>query len=362
MKGLKGSKIIEKIGCKRIIVLLIILIILLSITTISFIIQATQSNKVESIVYKENSTIGYNVYLKKNDFFEQEYLEEGKQYIASLIKYVNTHFKYELNSSKNNEDFEYKYKILAEVNVEDLSNQNSIYKFTEELIKEQQVSIKNTSKLIINEDVEIDYNKYNNIINRFIQVYNLNDIKPTLTISMYVEVNGITRNIGTPVASLVIPLTQKTIAIDIESNTVNASDISVYKKIANKDKLYLAILTFTLTIMISIELYIFVNDTKDEQTIYKMKIKKIMSNYDSYIQKIEDDFDYGEYQKIRIKSFEDLLQIRDTISEPILMKEMEMETNFLIPSKENVLYIYTLKVEGLKNGGKHNIIKEKAKV
>lgn len=348
MKGFKSSRIFEILGRKRIINIFIILIILLSITTVLFVVNAIKdnSNKEEVVTYTESSLVDYKVFLKENDFFEQNYLEQDKQYIASLIDYVIANFKYELNSSKNNENYNYTYKIVAETNVEDEGNKNSIYKITEELVKEKELVLKNCSKLAINEYIEIDYNKYNNIIKRFIGVYGLDDINSTLTINMYVSVDGITKNENIPVASLVIPLTTKTVAIDIESNQVNATETTnVYKKIANKNHLYIAILTFTLTAMIGIELYIFVNDTKDEKTIYKMKIKKILLNYDSYIQKIDNDFNYDGYQQLEMKTFEDLLQVRDTISEPILMIERKEETDFLIPSKGNVIYIYKLKVK-----------------
>ena len=99
-----------------------------------------------------------------------------------------------------------------------------------------------------------------------------------------------------------------------------------------------------------IELNIYIKDTKDEESVYKMKIKKILLNYGSYIQKINNEFDYDEYQIIEMKTFEDLLQIRDTISKPILMKQntKQKETTFIIPSKEKVVYTYKLKVKDFK--------------
>ena len=65
-----------------------------------------------------------------------------------------------------------------------------------------------------------------------------------------------------------------------------------------------------------------------------------------------------------MKSFEDLLQIRDTISEPILMIERKEETDFLIPSKGNVIYIYKLKIKDLKKNKKEkgNLYKEELKI
>ena len=47
------------------------------------------------INYKEaGNPIDYKVYLKKNNFFETDYLDEGVTYISSLIDYIDVDFKY----------------------------------------------------------------------------------------------------------------------------------------------------------------------------------------------------------------------------------------------------------------------------
>ena len=350
MKNGKVHKIFEKLGRKNIIKILVIAIVVLIVMTIALIVQAIKENQNRTnIVYAENGLVNYNVHLRKNNFFEKEYLEENMQYIASLIDYVTANFKYQLQSSDNNSSIgNYTYKIVAETKVVNEANQNTIFKFDEDIIEAKKLH-SSDSKIYINNEIKIDYNKYNDIISKFINVYNLNDITSTVTINMYVNVEGVSKS-NAPVASLVIPLTTKTVAIDIESNSVNATDINVYKEIASKEKLYLAVLTFTLTALVIIELNIYINDTKDEQSVYQMQIKKILLNYGSYIQKINNEFDYDDYQIIEMKTFEDLLQIRDTISQPILMKQniKENETIFIIPSKERVVYTYKLKVKDVK--------------
>lgn len=351
MKGTKGRGIVDILGRKTITIWLIALIIILSIATVWLIISAIQENKEnqqQSVVYTENGSVDYKVYLKENEFFEQNYLGVDRQYIASLIKNVQANFKYNLSSNELNKNYNYVYKIVAETNVEETANQNSIYKFTEDLVEEKVLQFNTNSGLKINEYITIDYNKYNDIINRFISTYYLEEISSTLTIKMYVNVEGVTKS-STPVASLVVPLTTKTVAIDLESNAVNATNMNVYKEIAEKDNFYLAVLTFVLTVMVIIELFIFTNSTKDDASIYRNKVKKILMNYDSYIQKINNDFNFEGYQKLEMKSFEDLLQIRDTISQPILMIEtkLDKETDFIVPGKGKVAYIYKLKIEDI---------------
>ena len=49
---------------------------------------------------------------------------------------------------------------------------------------------------------------------------------------------------------------------------------------------------------------------------------------------------------LKIDTFEDMLEIRDTIKQPILMKENEDKTGayFLIPSNTKILYVYRIKI------------------
>ena len=109
------------------IILFSFLIILISILSIYSIYKHITSNITEHITYKENSSINYKVYLKENQFFEKEYAEEKKQYIASLIEYIKADFNYTIDIEKENVDFQYVYGIKAEVNVKEKNKENMGY-------------------------------------------------------------------------------------------------------------------------------------------------------------------------------------------------------------------------------------------
>ena len=94
----------------------------------------------------------------------------------------------------------------------------------------------------------------------------------------------------------------------------------------------------------------YVVSTRTAENIYEAEIKKILNNYSSYIQKINNDFDLSGYQVLKVDTFTDMLEIRDTIQEPILMLENKTKnsTYFLIPSKTKILYSYGLKIDEIK--------------
>jgi len=365
MGGYKEHKIFDILKRKSIIIRYVILIALFFIVTSMLILQTTKENETIDLIYTENSELNYKVYLKENDFFNVRYLEKDNQYIASLIDYIEADFKYELDASHKDINYKYTYKIIAETNVEDKTTHNSLYNFSEELIEEKEYETNTNKKLKIKEPIKVDYNKYNDIINRFVDLYDLDNSIATLTINMYVnvvdDINQETMNNDTPVIVLSIPLTAKTMAIDIESNSVNQNDINVCKTINQTKYLFGAIILFFIDIILVIRLIIFIKDTKNEKAIYNMRLRKIMSNYGSYIQKLNNEFEFDGYQILEIKSFEDLLQVRETINKPILMteKSLIMETYFFIPSEKSV-YIYELKAGNLrKNKGKRYKVKEK---
>jgi len=353
MGGYKETKIFDILKRKSIIIRYIVFITLIFIITTFLIGQTTNENETLEIVYTENSNIDYKVYLKENDFFEESYWGQDNQYIASLIDYIQVDFKYELLASEPNVDYKYTYKIVAETNVEDKTSQKSLYKFSEDIIEEKQYEFNTSSKLKINEPIKVDYNRYNDIINRFVDVYDLDNSNATVTVNMYVNVvDDITKNNGensTPVMSLTIPLTTQTMAIDIESNSVNQNDINVCTTINQKKFAFGAIVLLIIDIILVIKLLIFIKDTKDEKAVYNMKLRKIMSNYGSYIQKLYNEYNFDKYQILEIKSFEDLLQVRETINKPILMTEKTLakETYFFIPC-ENDVYVYELKAGNLR--------------
>ena len=90
----------------------------------------------------------------------------------------------------------------------------------------------------------------------------------------------------------------------------------------------------------------------------EIELKKILNEYHTYIQKVNNTFDLKGYQLVVIDTFDDMLEIRETLSQPILMVENKEKTGtyFIIPSTTKLLYTYTLIVDKNK---KKDILKKK---
>lgn len=332
-------------------------IVIVSVFVVSLLFVIINQNKVQYVNYNESSKIDYKVYLKENEFFENSYLEKDNQYIATLIDYITADFNYELSIEESDIDYEYTYKILAEVDVKENNTDNSLYGFKDVLVGETIESLDSNNKATINQKVSINYNEYNDRIKKFINTYELEEITSTLNINMYITAKGKcngyeTENNGDTVISLTIPLTTKTVAIDMESNLVEQENKLTLCKKNDYSSIIIIIL---MIILIGVDIFLIsklgktIINSRTAESIYDRELKKILNNYRSYIQKINNEFELDGYQVLKVDTFSDMLEIRDTIQEPILMVQSEEKrgTYFLIPSKTKILYSYGLKVSDI---------------
>lgn len=326
--------------------------IILAVIIIILIVMSVRQNNTSTVCYKENSNVDYKVYLKENEFFESNYVKKDNQYIASLIDYITADFNYELEILEDNIEYDYKYRIEAEVDVLETSTDKSIYNFKEDIVAEKSFSNNSNTNAKIKEQVKIDYNKYNDLIKKFVSIYELNEAKSTLTINMCINIDGtsdkFTRNQDDEyVVSLEIPLTTKTVAINLNSNLVGCEETLMECESPKFCWIKLLIgFAVLIELILIINLIKYIVESRTPEDIYKLELNRILNNYGSYIQKINNILDLNKYQVIALYTFNDMLEIRDTIQEPILMYELKEKnkTYFMTPSKTNILYIFELKV------------------
>lgn len=330
---------------------LLLALAILMITGIVMSFAYVKFSKDHYVKYTENSDLEYNVLYKDNKFFNDETLPNNNKYIASLIDHIEADFKYNITFLEQSINYTYKYKILANIKVLDNEDKEKIYE-NNDIIYESELLTGNT-RTNINKSVNINYNKYNNLINNFKNTYDLKDVESKLSVNMYIDINSVENNgieklDKKAVVSLSMPLTRKTTGIDISSDLTKSND---RKLLIKNNKNYFVLLLIGITeIIISIGLTIIViiysNKTKTIKNIYDREIKKILNNYEGYIQKINNKYEIGTSQVIKVESFNDMLEIRDTLKTPILMLENEAKdgTFFIIPAVNGIIYAYALRM------------------
>ena len=335
------------------IIQIIAIAIAVTISLASFVVY----NRVNSeyyIEYTEHSDIDYKVQYRQNDFFEDEWIERGKEYIASLINSISADFSYRLDMDASNVGFNYEYSIIAKLLVADKDSGNAYYTQEEVLVPVKTQSVVSASTISIAESVAIDYLKFDAMARKFVDIYGLTQASCTLIVTLNVDVlsscdefEQANRNNYT--VALNIPLGEDTLSIERTSSAPDDQSkvLACRGSVCQKVFIYVGSTFAAIALILGIVLAIYLQVTVNDDITYDAKIRKLVRSYGSYIQKMVGEFDDTGYQTVIIKTFTEMLGIRDTIQSPILMTENRDETmtRFLIPTNTNIMYVHEIKVD-----------------
>lgn len=306
------------------------------------------------IEYTEDSVTDYQVIYQENEYFDDLVRGKDQTYIAHLIDHVTADFQYHMNMDISNVSLDYSYSVMAQVVVEDKNTGKPYYSVEEALLPCTQKAIANSNELEIREQVTIDFPRYNSIASEFISAYNLENARGMLIVTLKVQMLSTCDQFekcseNTYYTDVLIPLDQLTMDINCTTSALETeTKVLAYQNDVNQ-KVFLIIgyVAAALAFLQAIGLVAYMHLSRNEDVTYTVKVQRMLRAYSSYIQRMEGDFDDDGYQIIQIKSFNELLGIRDTLQSPILMTENRDQTmsRFLIPTNSQVLYAFEVKVD-----------------
>ena len=332
-------------------VILCILVLLMIISTVAY----AYISRTYFVDYTEQSDVSVTVGLKDNEFFDDPYIDKDHTYVAALIDRVYANFIYDLYTDAENVNYEYSYGVEAQLLIMSEKSDEPIFDPTYVIQPEQRLSHNANSPLRISHSVVLDYDEYNDIANQFFDAYGLPDTISTLVVRLTVKVHSTaaaydSETTNLHVIELNIPLTQKAVDIEMTSSVpvAETKQIACNGSAGQAVVLMATMVLGVLTLFMTLFLVAFILLTRNSDTTYEGKIKKILSSYKSHVQKINNPFDKEGYQVLLVDTFAELLEIRETIQAPILMHENsdQTRTEFLIPTNTKLLYLFSLQVEG----------------
>ena len=335
-------------------VIQIVALLLLLVISLSMFLVYDRMSRTYYIEYTENSNIDYKVQYNENDFFDSLWIDKGQEYISFLINQITASFNYELNMEESGIGFDYNHRIDAKLVVADKSTGNPYYSIEENLMSRENSSRMRSNGIAISESILIDYNKYDDIATNFIAAHDLKNASATLIVTLNVDVISSSdkfenSNKNTYSTALNIPLAKETFSIHFTSSVpTGESKVIAYSGGENRQVFYIiGTVSLVLAILLFAALMAFLHITRNEDITYSAKVRRLLSAYSSYIQRINGDFNDEGYQTVMIKTFNEMLGIRDTLQAPILMTENRDETmtRFLIPTNTKLLYVFEIKVE-----------------
>ena len=333
-------------------------IVIIAILTVAVLISSLVATQLKSkyyIGYTENGSIDYNVFLKENEFYDSNFLGQGQSYVASLIDDIIVNFNYEIDMDTDDVNYRYSYTVKSRLEIMDNTSKVAIFNPEYELVSVQNKSQSSSNKLRINEIVSIHYDEYNDLANKFLDTYELQSTTSSIVVMLEVDVlsdcEAFTGSaVDTYRSELRIPLTTKTVNVQMTSTVPSAqsSMIACTRGVGSEAFKTTAIVLGLIDALMVALLAAFICLTKTPDITYASRVRKIVSQYKSYIQKINNMFETKGYQIILVNTFDEMLEIRDTIQAPILMHENADKTccKFIIPTDSKLLYTYVICVDG----------------
>lgn len=337
----------KRLNVKKMVLLLVIPSIILMAFGALCIFSSLQKDNKAVLSYNEKGNIDYKVYLKENNYYEDKFLGKNMQYIASLINTINVDFKYEMHST-DNVNYNYKYKIVGTLKITDKTDDKKVLYSKDEVLLNETTKKVSDNNFIINEDIDIDYDKYNNYANSFRRDYGLTS-NAYLELNMIISVDGDYDKTTEKIASnnnlkIRIPLSEQTVDIGMTASDINNSKALAYTEKIEIGNIILLISGTLLSILglsgIIIAICVYLSRYSNDP--YENALYKILKNYDTYIVKAKSDFRESE-NLIRVETFEELIDAQKIEQTPILFYEVEPGNKaYFVLNGSKTTYRFTL--------------------
>ncbi len=302
--------------------------------------------------FSEDKKVNYKVYLKENDFFQEEFLPGNMTYINNLIDYINIDFNYNIEfTDKLSGVYNYYIKGIVEANQVDSDSKYYTKEYILSEVKTKKYDNKNSFK--INEKIDIDYQKYNALLTDFKEEYGVSmdgNLQIVLTVQNMVKDNKLDENITkNSKLNLNIPLTSLTLEVPIETNTETSEGVLFSGKIVKEGFLYfvgkiIAIICYTGAIILLLYAFYLIYLSVKKESIYQKQLRKILKVYDGIIVNLKKRPILTKSKVIPVATFEELIDAHSEVRNPINYIAEKEGALFLLMS-DNIVYSYHLKRE-----------------
>ena len=337
-------------------ILIVIAIILLALGSGNIIKALTTNNKLlletkEVYKYTNKFNSESKVNLKSNQYIQEDEITEKQTYLSDLISSIDLNFGYKFEGSEK-KDVKYSYKIDAIVSATYTSN-NTAYDILNktETLKKSEEKVENISEFSINENVNVNYSKYHQMIKEFKQTMGINAnshlyIRLTVDATTKVDMQEVKNEY---VVDYDITLGDKIALINEKKEEEKSDSVKYEVQTDSKTEINVKNIIFGLVIMATgaILMRFILRKTEKINSIkneYKLELNRIMRSCESKLVEIEDLKQIDIEHATRVKDITQLLKLSDEALVPIYcyIKEDPEEAYFIVTKYEKS-YIYILR-------------------
>lgn len=313
--------------------------------SIIFCIYMFGTNSLTPIAYTEQNNLDYKVYLKNNDYYENEYVQD-LEYISDLINYIDLNYNYSLVVDKKL-DLNYSYNVISRIKIYNNDEEDLIYKKEENLVDE--VKLTSQGLVQINEDLKINYPEYNNFAKDFKSKFGL-FANSKLEVIMTINVKDKEGKLNKSYSNIIeVPLNEQLVRISkiyekpLGTGKIEVSQFNLNRVVFGGLFLTISILIFLISVIKII--HISIEKSKSGYSIYQKTLHRIFNEYDKIVVNTLEVPVAKDQQLIRVTTFEELVDAADNLKKPILYTEVEKDRlcHFCVISDKQ-FYQYWLEV------------------
>ncbi len=347
VKTVNKKKILRKGTVLKLLIIPCLLILLLSLLLLNSSIEI--KGKSANVGYNEIGDVDYKVYLKDNNYYDSKYLDSGMQYVASLISSVNTKFNYEVHSEKNL-DYKYTYNIVGDLVIYDINDSSKILYTKQYNLLDSKTENLSSNNIVINEDLDIDYDEYNNYVNSYKRDYGIS-AGSKLIVTMNINVNGSNNKIQKKLnhknkLQIEIPLSEQTLNINIASDKINNKErlFTLTGPVITNKFIFVIGLLLLIISLISLIISIWKFTAYKKENIYIITLNKFLRDYDRLIVNATDSISEKKFERvIPVSSFTELVDAAENNRTSIIFFEaIAGEKSFFLVINDKTLYKYRL--------------------
>ena len=318
-----------------------------SLTVISFVLaiifcyQAINYSDIDNVSYSERSSITYSVCLHDNDYYKGQCQSSGMQYISTLTKSIPVVFNYNINYSSA-VNYKLDYYILGKTIIYDRDDASKVLYRDDKLLSERK-SVEGTDVIAkLNTKIDVAFKEKNDFVNGYKSKYALNSLA-SYDVVLYVDDGKGPRE----VASVSIPLSMQTFGISEETVANDDQLVSMEKAgLASINTVFGLVggVFGIIGAVILVKLIKLIYVTIDGGSPYEKKLNQILAEYDRVIVMSKSEYKINpDKQFIKLDSFFELLDARDTLEKPIIYERVNSVKSYFYVEDDERIYRYAMK-------------------
>lgn len=325
----------------RVVFMVLISIIAFVVSTV-FIYLAINYSDIEDVVFSETSTVNYSVCLNDNDYYNGDCLGEEMQYISTLTKSVPITFNYDVRYSSD-VTYDIEYYVLGKTIIYDRDDASKILYRDDKILTERTNVTGTNSNARVTAKVDVPFKERNDYVNGYKSKYALNSLASYEVVLYADDGNG-----PKEVASATIPLSTQT--FNITEETVMKDNQRMTMKKVGLDSIntvfaIVGVVFLVAGLIVLVKLFILVYKTLGgNANAYEKKLNQILTEYDRVIVISKSEYAIDpEKQFIKVDSFYELLDARDTLEKPIVYERVNSVKSFFYVEDNDRIYRYAMK-------------------